>query len=257
MKIRSLFFLFCALFSSMTVHADAWLSWSEFDEDGKNIQIYLSRETGSHTGPIKQITQYGMNISPALLATPENVWVAWVDRADHTQYLLHYARFDSHNQQLLESGTITTHERKVYAPALALTSSGQPVIAWSGLDKKDEEIRLAYYNKGRWGVEQQITENNFPDTSPVFTRTPEGELILSWEQIGEQKIVVKELSLGDKAESNPPKLKPRKAYSVHADTADRQKVRLETSIGRLPESLSARQHQFFMGSRAAIIASPE
>jgi len=247
---RLIFVLLASAGALSVAHADTWLSWSEFDQDGENIQIYLSRETGDDVGPVQKITHRGMNITPSLLVTPDDVWIAWVDRANRLDYRLRYARINPETQNLLESGTIATRDHKVYAPVFAHTATGIPVLAWSGLDNdNDEEISLAYFQSGRWGVEQRITQNKVPDTSPLFSTGHNGELTLSWETISNNEISIHSIALHVDFVT-------ARSEVITGDlpvASLRQTARNKASVPQLPASLQARQQHFFMGSRATAL----
>ncbi len=248
--LKRLLFIFLVSTGTLpAAHADNWLSWSEFDQDGENIQIYLTRETGDKVGPVQKITHRGMNITPSLLITADEIWIAWVDRANRLNYRLRYARIDPDTQNLLESGSIATRDHKVYAPVFAQTATGSPVLAWSGLDNEDEEISLAYFQSGRWGTEKRITQNRVPDTSPLFSTGSHGELILSWEKITNNEISTHSITLH-------PDFVTTRSESLTENipvSSDRQTARNKASIQKLPNSLQARQQQFFMGSRATAL----
>jgi len=245
---RLLFICLVSAGTLPTAHADNWLSWSEFDRDGENMQIYLSREAGDDVGPVHKITHRGMNITPSLLITADEIWIAWVDRANRLNYRLRYARIDPDTQNLLESGSIATSDNKVYSPVFAVTATGIPVLAWSGWDGGDEEIRLAYFLNGRWGTENKITSNIVPDTLPVFITSQDGKPTLSWERISNDEVTIHSYTLNSDFVST--RSKNSKADSTPGTASSRQNALNSTSIQRLPVSLQSRQKLFFSGNRA-------
>ncbi len=233
-----------------TALADNWLSWAEFDRDGENIQIYLSRVTEGEAGPVIQVTQRGMNLAPAAMETSDALWLAWVDRSNRFDYRLRYARLDPQTLNTLESGTLATSDRKTYGPSLGISPQGNPVLAWSGLDGKDEEIRLAEYSQGRWGPERPITDNEFPDTLPQFNQTVDGKLLLSWEQLNTEGIFTATYILPQNYVSAITNDAIMLSPAGAADQDEEQPSRTDSPVMQLPASLSARQERFLMGSRA-------
>lgn len=248
------FLIIGILFSVSTSKAESWLTWSEFAEDGVNIHVYLSRESEGRASAVKQLSLRGMNITPAILVTQSEVWVVWINRANPSHYLLRYARIDTTSMDIIENGNITTRDKKTYAPTITLSSQKTPVVAWSGLDGNDEEIRLTSFRDHRWLPQQSITDNDVPDTFPAFTNGSNGEMVLSWEQITPEGVVTYTEPL-DVAFSHQ--------HSFTRSTGDSSSVKIKSgrhglrkdhSINKndLPLSFTERKDRFFMGSRAEI-----
>lgn len=233
-----------------TAVADSWFTWSEFSKNKQSIQIFLSSESNNRVGTITQLSQTGMNITPTVLATSDSIWVAWVDRANPAHYLLQYVRLDINNQQIIESGQLKTADSKTYAPVIAQTAQGVPVLAWSGLDGHDEEIRLSFYRNGHWQPELSLSDNDLPDTLPIFTKRPDGSLQLNWEQIEPRGITTFEYTISSELTS-------LQHNTLNAETkaikkAGRHTLHQNLAIDKLPLALADRQHRFFMGSKAEV-----
>ncbi len=249
MRIQFIISFLILSFGLSIAHADSWLGWSEFGSNGKNIQIYITRESGGKAGPIRQITHHGMNVTPALLAAGDELWVAWVDRADKHNYRLRYVRIDTNTQQILSRGALPTGDSKVYSPTLALSPQGDPVMAWTGLYNEFENIRLAYFHKGQWTEEQVITRNQIPDTSPYFSSDKNGNLTLSWEQISANGSSTVDYPVPGISTSK----QVRSASAKYNSSMKRsKKTRKGHSFSTLPASLQSRQSQFLMGSQIEI-----
>jgi hypothetical protein len=250
------FLIIGILFSVSTSKAESWLTWSEFAEDGVNINVYLSREIEGRASAVKQLSLRGMNITPAILVTQSEVWVVWVNRANPSHYLLRYARIDTTSMDIIENGNITTRDKKTYAPTITLSSQKAPVVAWSGLAGDDEEIRLTYFRDHRWLPQQSITDNDVPDTFPAFTNGSNGEMVLSWEQITPEGVVtITYTEPLDVAFSHQHGFtrSARGSSSVKIKSG-RHGLRKDRSINKydLPPSLIERKNRFLMGSWAEI-----
>jgi len=241
------------LFSPLTsAIADAWISWAEFDPGGNSIQIFLSRETNNSTDQVLTVSQFGMNFTPSLLATSNTLWLVWVDRANNSKYSLHYAKVNPTTLTILQSGIVQTKDDKIYAPVIALTSNGTPVVAWSGLARDNEEIRIAYFVNGKWRPEEHITNNNSPDTLPSFSNNQDGDLMLSWELISNKGIFIQSYTLNSNRTSSRSANTNALNYSSAPATGENRLNTRKNRMHSLPQSLKNRQNRFFMGSKAII-----
>ncbi len=176
------------LFGMSVAHAGVWSTWAEMDEDHFGIQIYLAYLEQSQVTSIHQLSHQGANVTPSLALDQAFTWVVWVDRASAVQYQLNFAQLDTESKRLLQVGVIQTKDAKIYAPSIDTTVSGHPIVAWSGFDGHDEEIRLSHYIQGQWTTETPITDNQIPDTKPFFTSGEQDQTLLNWEQISSSAI---------------------------------------------------------------------
>jgi hypothetical protein len=175
--------------------ADSVMTWSAYDGKQQGMNVYLRQESANGSAVERQMTHGGVNILPTLQMDGSIIWLAWVDQTDADRYVLKYAVVLAGTLTLIETGAVATQDARIYSPAITVSPQGTPWLAWAGFDGQDEEIRIAYYENGRWTPERAVTNNEIPDSVPRFEIQADGILQLNWEQTTSTAIISKHTNI--------------------------------------------------------------
>lgn len=226
--------------------ADSVMIWSAYDGEQQGMNVYLRQEAAKGSAVERQMTSGGVNILPTLQLDGSIIWLAWVDQTASDQYDLKYAVVLAGSLTLIETGTIATLDERIYSPAITVSPQGTPWLAWAGFDGKDEEIRIAYYENGRWVAERALTNNEIPDSEPRFKIQSDGILLLSWEQTTSTAIISKHANI-----------LPIAGYSLSQASPSEAIIEYKKRVGQqrqinpdkpLPAALEKRKKDFLMGN---------
>ena len=166
-----------------TASAAPALVWSQYDSPG--INVYFSPDGERKT----QLTSTGKNVLPMLDRGNNEIWVCWVDKSAAKDNRLYYARLTAEGETL-QSGLVPDTSGGIYAPSIAIESSGNRVwVAWSENRGRTEDLFVSYLNIGTpsadWAPAIQITANDmFSANMPYINLAESGEAQISWVHTG-------------------------------------------------------------------------
>lgn len=246
MFIRTLIIAVILFAGAPVTMADSLITWSEFDDDQQNINIFLRRLADDGTMLEQQIDNGGNNLTPSIAYDEPLVWLTWADRTDLNHYLLRYALLRADSLDVLESGKINTLDKDIYAPSIAVAADHTPWIAWAGFDGHDEEIKVAHYDKGHWSPEQNITQNDMPDSTPWFETLDDGSLSLAWEETTKAEVLTRHTTLVPA--SHEPSRSTYLSSALIAKKVDAHQRKFD-SIKNFPSSLISHRKSILMGNR--------
>ncbi len=248
-KTLSMLLLATFGFSSLAV-ADSVTTWAAFDNDQQEMNVYLRTEVSGGSAIERQITHGGVNITPTLQMDGSIIWLAWVDRAKAKQYDLNYAVLLAGSLDVIEMSRVTTQDNLIYSPSITVTPQGTPWLAWAGFDGQDEEIRATYYENGHWVPERAVTDNEISDSRPRLKIQADGSLLLSWEQVTPDGVIVKHSEIS-----------PIQAYSLSLGAPSEAMIKYKKRMAQqrsfspeqgLPASLEKRRNDVLMGNKVEI-----
>ena len=227
--------------------ADSVMTWSAYDGSQQGMNVYVRKEAADDSAVERQITRGGTHLSPTLQMDGSIIWLAWIDRAEAKQYVLHYAVLLANSLTLIETGTVAAQDARIYSPSIAISPEGTPWLAWAGFDGQDEEIRISHYENGLWVSERSLTNNEIPDSKPRFEILSNGSLRLSWEQTTYAAVVQRQVNIAAIENYSLSLLSPSKAIIKYKKRMSQR--RAFSNYTELPASLEKRRKDILMGNR--------
>lgn len=115
---------------------------------------------------------------PALLLTPEGVWVAWVGYENRAEQI-YLARSSSGRW---EGPWPATSRPGAYAfPTLARDGRGRMWVAWAAREGDNWDLYARMFDGRRWSLPQRLTDTPQPDLFPSLLSDGRGGLWLIWQ----------------------------------------------------------------------------